>query len=88
MRKAIKQQGATLQEKVDYEGEFALYLLANIGGLYTGDIIFQLLTFLLIPVTIVVIVALFFVLRKRNERLKRVEEKLDKVLSEKENQVR
>ncbi|OXS59536.1 hypothetical protein B0G93_1106 [Bacillus sp. V-88] len=51
----------------------------------TGDIIFQLvsLVFLLaIPVGIIVLVV---ILRRRNSRLKRVEEKLDKLLADKDN---
>ncbi|UXH44007.1 hypothetical protein N5C46_20595 [Rossellomorea vietnamensis] len=51
----------------------------------TGDIIFQLvsLVFLLaIPVGIILFVV---ILRRRNSRLKRVEEKLDKLLADKDN---
>ncbi|NMH67883.1 hypothetical protein HF072_03675 [Bacillus sp. RO3] len=51
----------------------------------TGDIIFQLMSFLFllaIPVGIIIFVV---VLRRRTSRLKRVEEKLDKIISEKDN---
>ncbi|MCA0147176.1 hypothetical protein LCD52_00085 [Rossellomorea vietnamensis] len=51
----------------------------------TGDIIFQLvsLVFLLaIPVGIILFVV---ILRRRNSRLKRVEEKVDKLLADKDN---
>lgn len=51
----------------------------------TGDIIFQLvsLVFLLaIPVGIILFVV---ILRRRNSRLKRVEEKVDRLLADKDN---
>jgi hypothetical protein len=63
-----------------------LYLLASVGGVNTGDIIFQLVSFLLllaIPVGIIIVVVVF---RKRNSRQKRIEEKLDKLLSDKEKE--
>jgi F0F1-type ATP synthase membrane subunit b/b' len=63
-----------------------LYLLASVGGVNTGDIIFQLVSFLLllaIPVGVIIVVVVF---RKRNSRQKRIEEKLDKLLSDKEKE--
>jgi hypothetical protein len=63
-----------------------LYLLASVGGVNTGDIIFQLVSFFLllaIPVGIIIVVVVF---RKRNSRQKRIEEKLDKLLSDKEKE--
>jgi hypothetical protein len=70
------------------EGEVSLFLLASaqsIAGINTGDIIFQLISFLFlltIPVGIIIFVVF---LRRRNNRLKRVEEKLDKLISDKDN---
>jgi low affinity Fe/Cu permease len=53
------------------------------GGLNIGDIIFQLLLSVIgIPI---VIVGVILIINKRNKRLKRVEEKLDKLIEEKEN---
>ena len=65
-----------------------MFLLASAQSTATiniGDIIFQLISFtifLAIPVAIILIVV---VLWKRNNRLKRVEEKVDKLLGEQEN---
>jgi len=50
-----------------------------------GDLLFQLIMFtilLAIPATIVVA---FLIMKKRNNRLKQVEEKLDKLLEKVEN---
>ncbi|MCA1057658.1 hypothetical protein LCL96_01845 [Rossellomorea aquimaris] len=51
----------------------------------TGDIIFQLLSLLFLLTIPVGIIIFIVVLRRRNSRLKRVEEKLDKLISDKEN---
>jgi hypothetical protein len=59
-------------------------LLTAAHGLNVGDIIFQLIMLfiiLAIPLTIITVVV---AIRKNNNRLKRVEEKLDKLLTEKE----
>lgn len=70
-------------------GGISVFLLASAqstAGINTGDIIFQLITFLIvlaIPVGIIVLVVVF---RRRNSRLQRVEEKLDKLISDKENE--
>ena len=70
------------------KGDVSLFLFASAQSttsVNTGDIIFQLvsLVFLLaIPVGIIIFVV---ILRRRNSRLKRVEEKLDKLISDKEN---
>ncbi|WP_186579428.1 hypothetical protein [Aquibacillus kalidii] len=59
-----------------------MFVLASIVGVRTGDFIFLIISLALllaIPATIIVLVISF---RKRNNRLKIVEEKLDKVLSE------
>jgi heme/copper-type cytochrome/quinol oxidase subunit 2 len=66
-----------------------LFLLASAQStveINTGDIIFQLITFLIvltIPVCVIIFVVVF---RRRNSRLKRVEEKLDKLISDKDNE--
>ncbi|MCP3738134.1 LPXTG cell wall anchor domain-containing protein [Rossellomorea sp. BNER] len=55
------------------------------GGFNIGDIIFQL-TMLLIVIGIpLVLILTFFVFSRRNKRLNRIEEKLDKLLSDKKN---
>ncbi|PFA69222.1 hypothetical protein CN378_04945 [Bacillus sp. AFS015802] len=65
-----------------------MFLLASAQStatLNTGDIIFQLMSLLFllaIPVGIIIFVV---ILRRRNSRLKRVEEKLDKLLGDKDN---
>jgi high-affinity nickel permease len=70
------------------KGDGPLFLFASAQStttVNTGDIIFQLvsLVFLLaIPVGIIILVV---ILRRRNSRLKRVEEKLDKLLADKDN---
>ncbi|UTE76736.1 hypothetical protein [Rossellomorea sp. KS-H15a] len=70
------------------KGDVSLFLFASAQSttsVNTGDIIFQLvsLVFLLaIPVGIILFVV---ILRRRNSRLKRVEEKLDKLLADKDN---
>lgn len=61
-----------------------MYLLGAPGGLNTGEIILQLIAFLsvfAIPLGIIIVVVIF---RKRNTRLKRIEEKLDKLIADKD----
>ncbi|SEN71241.1 hypothetical protein SAMN05192533_11833 [Mesobacillus persicus] len=61
-----------------------MYLLgAAQGALHTGDIIFQLMMFISLLFIPLVILVVFLIVKKRNNRLKRVEEKLDQLLSEK-----
>ncbi|MDX8342216.1 hypothetical protein [Rossellomorea sp. YZS02] len=65
-----------------------MFLLASAQStatINTGDIIFQLFSFLFLLAIPAVIILLVVVLRKRNNRLKRVEEKLDKLLADQEN---
>ncbi|WP_138420848.1 hypothetical protein [Aquibacillus sediminis] len=62
-----------------------MYLLASVGGVNTGDMIFQLLSFLILLAIPLAIIVLFIVLRKRGDRLKRVEKKLDKIISDTDN---
>jgi len=54
-------------------------------GVNIGDIIFQLIMFLIVLAIPLAIIIVFIILRKRNCRLKRVEEKLDKLILEKED---
>lgn len=68
------------------EGFFLNLLVAAAGRLNTGDIIFQLIAFIIVLTIPLGIIIVLFVFKKRNNRLKRVEEKLDKLLSEKENE--
>ncbi|KPL61008.1 hypothetical protein [Rossellomorea vietnamensis] len=65
-----------------------MFLLASAQSttsVNTGDIIFQLISLLFLLAIPVCIIIFVVVLRKRNNRLRRVEEKLDKLLSNKEN---
>ncbi|MBM7587491.1 heme/copper-type cytochrome/quinol oxidase subunit 2 [Bacillus pakistanensis] len=63
-----------------------MFILAStIGGFNIGDLIFQL-TMLLIVIGIpVVLILTLFVFSRRNKRLNRIEEKVDKLLSDNEN---
>lgn len=62
-----------------------LVIAAAQSGLNTGDLIFQLMMFLILLSLPLAIIIFYFVFRKRTSRLKRVEEKVDKILSEKDN---
>jgi low affinity Fe/Cu permease len=62
-----------------------LYLLTSSHiGINAGDIIFQLILFIILLTIPLAIILVFFVQRKRNNRLERIEEKLDKLLIEKD----
>lgn len=66
-----------------------MFLLASAqatAGINTGDIIFQLIMFLFVLAIPLGIITVVIVFKKRNSRLKRVEEKLDILLSEKNNE--
>ncbi|WP_138417123.1 hypothetical protein [Aquibacillus sediminis] len=60
-------------------------LLASVGGINTGDMIIQFVSFFMLVAIPVAMIIFFIVLRKSSERLKRVEEKLDQLISETEN---
>lgn len=62
-----------------------MYLLADIGGSFTGDKIYQLSLLAILLGVIILIIALFIFVKKRNSRLKRIEEKLDKHTSNKDD---
>ncbi|MCR8848373.1 hypothetical protein NQ095_08165 [Rossellomorea sp. SC111] len=64
-----------------------MFLLASAQSstVNTGDIIFQLVSLLFLLAIPVGIIILIVILRRRNSRLKRVEEKLDKLLADKDN---
>mgnify|MGYP001171387663 CR=1 FL=1 len=60
-----------------------MFLLAALGEFRVGDMIFQLIFFLIL-VALVVAVVTFIVKNSRNKRLDRIEEKIDKLLSDKD----
>lgn len=62
------------------------FLLLEAGpGINMGDIIFQLMSFLILLGIPLVLIIIFSKARKtRNNRLDRIEEKLDQLLAEKE----
>lgn len=59
-------------------------LLASVGGLNMGDMIIQLIFFLFVIAFIVGVVSLIVMFSRRNKSMNRIEEKIDKLLSEKE----
>ncbi|MFG6116691.1 DUF4083 family protein [Halobacillus sp. MO56] len=58
-----------------------MYLLAE-GGLMVGDVIAQLLFFVILILMIVGITVFIRNFTKRNKRLERIEEKLDELLKD------
>jgi len=62
-----------------------LLLLAAISEFRVGDMIFQLIFFILLIALIVALVR-FLIGNRRRKQLDRIEEKLDKLLTEKENE--
>lgn len=56
-----------------------LFTLA-LAGLNAGDILFQLLAFAFLLTIPGILVIFFFIFKRRNDRLKRMEEKLDQIL--------
>ncbi|MBN8191837.1 hypothetical protein JI667_06700 [Bacillus sp. NTK074B] len=67
---------------------FLLVSAQSTSTINTGDIIFQIFSFLFLLAIPAVIILLVVVLRKKNNRLKRVEEKADKLLKDKERDKR
>ncbi|MDF2038327.1 hypothetical protein P2R12_15280 [Cytobacillus oceanisediminis] len=61
------------------------FLILSQAGFNGGDILFQLLAFAFLLTIPAIIFILFFIFKKRNDRLKRVEEKLDRLLENKGN---
>ena len=59
------------------------FLILSQAGFNAGDILFQLLAFAFLLTVPAIIVILFFIFKRRNDRLKRVEEKLDRLLENK-----
>ncbi|MEK3856150.1 hypothetical protein [Cytobacillus sp. FSL H8-0458] len=51
-----------------------------LAGLNAGDILFQLLAFSFLLTIPGILVIFFFIFKRRNDRLKRMEEKLDQIL--------
>ncbi|WP_034756636.1 hypothetical protein [Rossellomorea vietnamensis] len=64
---------------------FLFALAQSTTTVNTGDIIFLLVSLVLLLAIPVGIIVLVVILRRRNSRLKRVEEKLDKLLADKDN---
>ncbi|MFD1737446.1 hypothetical protein ACFSCX_12860 [Bacillus salitolerans] len=62
-----------------------LLLLQVTTGINTGDIIFQLF-FMLVVISIPVFIIFLLVQNKKNNRLKRIEEKLDRIDFEQKNE--
>ena len=56
------------------------FLIPAQAGFNAGDILFQLLAFVFLLTIPAIIVILFFIFKRRNDRLKRVEEKIDHLL--------
>lgn len=56
------------------------FLILALAGFNAGDILFQLLAFAFLLTIPALMVILFFIFKRRNDRLKRVEEKLDQIL--------
>ncbi|URM32532.1 hypothetical protein LLY41_19650 [Cytobacillus firmus] len=56
-----------------------LFTLA-LAGWNAGDFIFQLLAFAFLLAIPGILVIFFFIFKRRNDRLKRMEEKLDQIL--------
>ncbi|MBN8202167.1 hypothetical protein [Bacillus sp. NTK034] len=56
------------------------FLILSQSGFNAGDILFQLLAFAFLLTVPAIIVILFFIFKRRNDRLKRVEEKLGRLL--------
>jgi hypothetical protein len=51
-----------------------------IGGFNLGDILYQLLAFFSLIAIPTVIIFIFFIVKKRNNRLERIEDKLNQLL--------
>ncbi|MGY0694564.1 hypothetical protein ACW2QC_17580 [Virgibacillus sp. FSP13] len=61
-----------------------MFLFSVVGDVVVGDIIFQIFLLLFVAAIVAGVILLFAKFKKRNKRLLRIEEKLDRVLSEKE----
>ncbi|MDM5227214.1 hypothetical protein QUF73_13465 [Cytobacillus sp. NJ13] len=59
------------------------FLIIAQAGFNGGDILFQLLAFAFLLTIPAFMVILFFIFKRRNDRIKRVEEKLDRLLENK-----
>ncbi|QOK26936.1 hypothetical protein IIE26_25830 [Cytobacillus oceanisediminis] len=56
------------------------FLIMAQAGFNAGDILFQLLAFVFLLTIPAILVILFFIFKRRNDRLKRMEEKIDHLL--------
>ncbi|UII56161.1 hypothetical protein LS684_01260 [Cytobacillus spongiae] len=62
-----------------------MFLLGSVG-FNGGDILFQLIMFIMLLTIPGVIIAIFFIISKRNKRIDRMEEKLDQLLEKERGQ--
>lgn len=70
--------------KKNCEGKENFVLSASVGGLNMGDVIIQLLFLLLVILLVIGIVSLIVMCVKRNKKISQLEEKIDKLQSEKD----
>ncbi|AND38362.1 hypothetical protein AADC60_04410 [Cytobacillus pseudoceanisediminis] len=56
------------------------FLILAQAGFNAGDILFQLMAFVFLLTIPAILVILFFIFKRRNDRLKRMEEKIDHLL--------
>lgn len=56
------------------------FLIMAQAGFNAGDILFQLLAFVFLLTIPAILVILFFIFKRRNDRLKRMEERIDHLL--------
>lgn len=56
----------------------------TVDGFNYGDMVVQLIFFVLLIVLVIGIISVVMKFRKRNNQLNRIEEKIDKLLSDKE----
>ncbi|MRH43551.1 hypothetical protein GH741_12760 [Aquibacillus halophilus] len=61
-----------------------MFLLSVVGGIHLGSVIFQLVSLLLLIALVVGITSLIVMFNKKNKRLSKIEEKVDKLLTDKD----
>lgn len=61
-----------------------LFIIFSATGINIGDIIFQLAAFIMLLSIPISLIILFRIIKRRNKRMDRIEEKLDELLSQKE----
>ncbi|MCM3742451.1 hypothetical protein M3210_19870 [Oceanobacillus luteolus] len=60
-----------------------MFFLTTVGGVLVGDIIVQLFFLLILIALVAVVITLIVKSKDRNKKLNRIEEKIDKLLSDK-----